>query len=169
MSKQKTHYRKAFKSPYLSSSDIVEPLTLTIKAVRLEPDRTKKSKEHFNTAYFEEKEIRRGEPMKPMVLNVGNTEVIRKMAGGAKYLDDWILGFKVQVFVLEGVKFGRDTVEGLRIGAPPQRRQIVEGTQQWSNAIEAYKRDNNLDAVKSRVDVSPAQEALIIEAAKSVV
>ena len=37
----KTHYRKAFNSPYLSSADIVEPTDLTISHVRLEPDKTK--------------------------------------------------------------------------------------------------------------------------------
>ena len=36
----KTHYRKAFNSPYLSSADIVEPTDLTISHVRLEPDKT---------------------------------------------------------------------------------------------------------------------------------
>ena len=39
---EKTHYRKAFNSPYLSSADIVEPTVLTIKFVKLEPDKTKK-------------------------------------------------------------------------------------------------------------------------------
>ena len=54
----KTHYRKAFNSPYLSSADIVEPTDLTISHVRLEPDKTKKTKDLLNTAYFKEREIR---------------------------------------------------------------------------------------------------------------
>ncbi|ENU8923336.1 hypothetical protein ACE2C6_005094 [Salmonella enterica] len=44
MSEQKTHYRKAFDSPYLSSADIVEPTILTIARVALESDKTKKQK-----------------------------------------------------------------------------------------------------------------------------
>ena len=67
---EKTHYRKAFNSPYLSSADIVESEVLTIKCVRLEPDKTKKTKDHFNTAYFTASEIRKGEPLKPMILNL---------------------------------------------------------------------------------------------------
>ncbi|ELM7247615.1 hypothetical protein Q2X14_003859, partial [Salmonella enterica] len=55
MSEQKTHYRKAFDSPYLSSADIVEPTILTIARVALESDKTKKTKDVFNTAYFEER------------------------------------------------------------------------------------------------------------------
>lgn len=64
----KTHYRKAFDSPYLSSADIVEPTVLNIKCVRLEADKTKKTKDVFNTAYFVEREIRQGETLKPMIL-----------------------------------------------------------------------------------------------------
>ncbi|MCS6087145.1 hypothetical protein P4G11_20365 [Klebsiella pneumoniae] len=42
MSESKTHYRKAFDSPYLSSADIVEPTVLTIARATLESDKTKK-------------------------------------------------------------------------------------------------------------------------------
>ncbi|SQC08943.1 Uncharacterised protein [Klebsiella pneumoniae] len=54
MTDSKTHYRKAFDSPYLSSADIVEPTVLTIARATLESDKTKKTKDVFNTAYFEE-------------------------------------------------------------------------------------------------------------------
>ena len=47
---EKTHYRKAFNSPYLSSADIVEPTVLTVSHVKLMPDQSKKSKDVFNTA-----------------------------------------------------------------------------------------------------------------------
>ncbi|MBR7358258.1 hypothetical protein G3W16_27950, partial [Klebsiella pneumoniae] len=69
MSETKTHYRKAFDSPYLSSADIVEPTVRTIARATLENDKTKKSKDVFNTAYFEERELRPGEKLKPMILN----------------------------------------------------------------------------------------------------
>lgn len=58
MTDSKTHYRKAFDSPYLSSADIVEPTVLTIARATLESDKTKKTKDVFNTAYFEESELR---------------------------------------------------------------------------------------------------------------
>jgi hypothetical protein len=53
MSESNTHYRKACDSPYLSSADIVEPTVLTIARATLESDKTKKTKDVFNTAYFE--------------------------------------------------------------------------------------------------------------------
>ncbi len=110
----RTHYRKAFKSPYLSSADVVEPITVTVSRVVLKGDETKKSKDSFNTAYFEEKEIRPGEPLKPMILNVHNSEIMRDMCG-SPFIDDW--AGSVTVYVDKNVRFGRETVEGLRLRA----------------------------------------------------
>lgn len=102
----KTHYRKAFNSPYLSSADIVEPTDLTISHVRLEPDKTKKTKDLLNTAYFKEREIRKGEALKPMVLNATNSKMMAKMTGSA-FLEDWT-NIPIVVFVDSSVRFGRN-------------------------------------------------------------
>ncbi|EAM4476848.1 hypothetical protein EA593_25365, partial [Salmonella enterica subsp. enterica serovar Give] len=88
MSEQKTHYRKAFDSPYLSSADIVEPTILTIARVALESDKTKKTKDVFNTAYFEERELRPGEKLKPMILNATNSKTLKGITG-SPFLEDW--------------------------------------------------------------------------------
>lgn len=109
----KTHYRKAFDSPYLSSADIVDPITLTIKRVVLETDRTKKTKDQFNTAYWQEREIRPGEPLKPMILNATNSKFLAQHTG-SKWIDDWA-GTAVTVYVEPNVRFGKETVEGLRL------------------------------------------------------
>ena len=66
---EKTHYRKAFNSPYLGSADIVGEMILTISKVVLEKDKTNKTQDSFNTAYFSDAEIRPGEKLKPMILN----------------------------------------------------------------------------------------------------
>ena len=84
----KTHYRKAFHSPYLSSADITEPTVLTLAYVRLEADKTKKTKDLLNTAYFVEKEIRKGEVLKPMVLNATNSKMIAAITD-SPFLEDW--------------------------------------------------------------------------------
>lgn len=153
--KEKTHYRKAFNSPYLSSADIVAPTVLTVKCVRLEPDKTKKTKDHFNTAYFVEKELRQGEELKPMILNATNSRTMKSLTGSA-FIEDWN-NVSVMVYVEQNVRFGRDTVEGLRISTekpnitlPP----LVRGTDEWKRAIDVYKRDGNLNAVTSRRTVS---------------
>jgi hypothetical protein len=159
----KTHYRKAFDSPYLASADIVEPTVLTVKCVKLEPDRTKKTKDKFNTAYFAEKEIRPGEPLKPMILNATNSKTMKGLTGSA-FIDDWN-DVRVTIYVDAGVKFGKDTVEGLRISPqPPAVRKTLTPamTKAWENAKAAYKRDGNLDAVLARADMTDEDQATLI-------
>jgi len=115
---EKTHYRKAFDSPYLGSADVVDPITLTIARVELEIDHTKQSKDLFNTAYFVEKFIRSGEKLKPMILNATNSKFIAQLTG-SKFIDDWC-NVAITVYVDPDVRFGKQTVEGLRLMAPPK-------------------------------------------------
>ncbi len=164
---EKTHYRKAFDSPYLSSADIVEPTVLTVKFVRLEPDRTKKTKDLFNTAHFVEPEIRHGEKLKPMILNATNSKTMKGITNSA-FIDDWC-DVRVTVYVDPGVRFGKDTVEGLRISPHvPERRTLTpESKKAWAAALAAFKRDGDLRQVLARVDMSREhQEQLLQEAGK---
>jgi hypothetical protein len=153
MSAEKTHYRKAFKSPYLSSADIVEPTDLTISHVRLEIDKTKKTKDMMNTAYFKESEIRKGEPLKPMILNVINSKMLAKIADSA-FIDDW-QGLRVTVFVDKSVRFGNNTVEGLRLTALQRSTLSPANEKMWAGALAAFKRDGNADAILKRCNISP--------------
>jgi hypothetical protein len=159
---EKTHYRKAFNSPYLSSADVVGEMSFTIDHVALEADKTKKTKEHFNTAYFAEKEIRQGEPLKPMVLNVTNSKLLREMTG-SPFIDDW-QNVPVTVHVDPNVRFGRDLVEGLRL-KPKQARPVVTPQNQklWDRAKAAFLRDKSFDAIKEHADISPEHMNQIVQ------
>lgn len=138
----KTHYRKAFDSPYLSAADIVDPVVLTIKRVALEVDRTKKTKDEFNTCYWVEKEIRPGEALKPMILNATNSKFLAQLTG-SKWIDDWA-GHNVTVWVDGNVRFGKETVEGLRLAkaaerpkAPPP--ELIEAAESAADAgMQSY-------------------------------
>ncbi|WP_338506974.1 hypothetical protein VRB95_08400 [Erwinia aphidicola] len=166
MTNGKTHYRKAFDSPYLSSADIVEPTALTISRVTLEGDKTKKTKDVFNTAYFEERELRPGEKLKPMILNATNSKALKNISG-SPFIDDWS-GVKVTVYVDANVRFGKESVEGLRIRPARVTKPSLtpSATQAWNNAKMAYKRDGNLEAVMSRMDISEQhRQQLIAECA----
>jgi hypothetical protein len=160
---EKTHYRKAFDSPYLSSADIVEPTVLTVHRVALELDRTKKTKDRFNTAYFVEKEIRAGEPLKPMILNASNSKTMKALTNSA-FIDDW-RDVRITVYVDHNVKFGKETVEGLRISphAPEKRALLPTMTKAWANAKAAYKRDGDLRQVLAHVDMSPEHQSQLME------
>lgn len=164
---EKTHYRKAFDSPYLSSADITEPTTLTVKRVTLEIDRTKKTKDMFNTAHFAEKEIRPGEKLKPMILNATNSKTLRTITGSA-FIDDW-QDVAITVYVDNNVRFGKETMEGLRIRTAPQKKQLTpEMTSAWDNAKLAYKRDGNLEAVLARISMSEAHQERLKSECRSV-
>lgn len=148
-----THYRKVFDSPYLSSMDVVDPITLHIARVTQEIDKTKKSKETFNTAYFAEQFIRPGEKLKPMILNATNSKMLAKITG-SPFIEDWT-GARITVYVEKGIKFGRDVVDGLRVMPAAVRKAITPDNQKmWEAAKAAYLRDGNLDKVLARADMS---------------
>lgn len=161
----KTHYRKAFDSPYLSSADIVEPTMLTIARVNLEKDKTKKTGDVFNTAYFAEKELRPGEKLKPMILNASNSKTMKALAG-TPFIEDWT-NIRVTVYVDHNVRFGKETVEGLRISphAPEKKMLTPAQTKAWESAKAAFLRDGNLLQILSRVDMTQEhREQLMLEA-----
>lgn len=160
----KTHYRKAFDSPYLSSADIVDAMSFTIARVALEKDQTKKTQDFFNTAYFVEKEIRPGEKLKPMILNASNSKMMKALTD-SPFIDDWV-NVPVTIYVDHNVRFGREVVEGLRISPhKPEKRYITpENEKAWANAKAAFLRDGHLKNVLARVNISEAdQEKLIAE------
>ena len=75
---------------------------------------------------------------------------------GSPFIDDWA-NTPISVYVDKNVKFGRDTVEGLRIN--PNRPQLnkpelIQGSSAWANAKAAYLRDGNFEKVLARVSMS---------------
>lgn len=164
--KEKTHYRKAFNSPYLSSQDVIEPTALTIKNVRLEPDKSNKTKDMFNTAYFVEKEIRSGEILKPMILNATNSRTMRNLTGSS-FIDDWN-NISVMVYVDPTVRFGRDTVEGLRISTekPKASKPPLEpNTKAWGNAVASFAKHGNFDAIEKHMTIAEKDYDIIAKEA----
>lgn len=160
---EKTHYRKAFNSPYLSSADLVEPTILTIQRVSLDPDKTKRTKDVFNTAYFVEKTIRQGEVLKPMILNAANSKTMKALTQSA-FIDDWA-NVRVEIFVDRKVRFGRDTVEGLRISPRHQEKPTLTpaNTKRWEEAKRAVARDGNLAKILTKVNISEEHQKQLVE------
>lgn len=117
---EKTHYRKAFNSPYLAAADLTEAVHLTIARVALENSRIEgmpgSPVEQFNVAYFLEAELRPGQPLKPMILNATNCKFLAHVSD-SKYIEDWG-GRKVAVYVDAAVQMGEHVVEGLRMARP---------------------------------------------------
>lgn len=161
-----THYRKVFDSPYLSSADVVEPVSLTISRVTQESDKSKKTKDVFNTVYFVEREIRQGEKLKPMILNATNSKMLAKIAG-SPFIEEWG-GKRITVYVETGIKFGRDTVDGLRIKQAAARNAVTpDNAKLWAGAKEAFKRDGSLERVLARADMSEDHISQLITEVKA--
>ena len=168
MTESRTHFKKVFNSPYLSSSDIEGMTNLTISHVFQEPDRTKRTKENFNTAFFIEKTLPDGMQLKPMILNVGNSKMLVQFTG-SKYIEDW-KNVPVSIFVLENVRIGREVTEGLRISPnqPAQRKELLTRTHKsWQNAINSFKQHGNLNAVLARMEISQEDQQFIIDTVKN--
>lgn len=158
----KTHWKKAFKSDYLSSSDIDDrDLVLTIKHVKYQECITQSGKKFCNVAHFVEQDI------KPMILNVGNSKVVKKFAGNKTHLEDWN-NIKVQIYVDTKVRFGNDTVEGLRIrdSQPKSQTELPKITDKnFPDAVKFLKAGKSIDELKKyRSFDKSTEEKLIMEA-----
>lgn len=160
--KNKTHWKKAFKSNYLSSSDIDDKdLILTIEKVVYKECMTQSGKKFCNVAIFKEQEF------KPMILNVGNSKIVKNFSGNKTHLEDWS-NIKVQIYVDHKVRFGSDTVEGLRIRKTPPKNQnnLPQITDKnFANAVQFLKSGKTITELKTLRNFDQTmQEKLILEA-----
>ena len=103
-----------------------------------------------------------------MILNATNSKMVAKITG-SPFLEDWG-GVSVEIYVDHNVRFGRETVEGLRIrpaAIRPQKRELTPDNQKmWQRALDAYKREGNLDAVEAHVYISEENRQLLIQQAE---
>ena len=161
----KTHWKKAFKSDYLSSSDIDgKDLILTIKNVRLEECKTQSGKKMCNVAHFVETNI------KPMILNVGNSKIVKKFANNQTHLEDWN-NIKIQIYVDPKVKFGNDTVEGLRIRTtqPAKQKKLTPLTEdKIQSAINFIVGGKTIEDLKQHYSFDKDIENKILEGVNNV-
>ena len=168
----KTHYRKVFKSDHLGSADLEDMvesgqrLVFTISHVRQEYGvRVAGSKGDFNIAYFVEK-------IKPLVLNSTNSKTMKKLCGNSSFVEDW-KNVPVELYIDSSVKMKGETVGGVRIkpDRPAMGKPVLtpELTNKWSQAINAYVRDGNLDVVLKRCIISKENQSLIIDAANKII
>jgi hypothetical protein len=167
---EKTHYRKAFKSPYLSSADVVGQMTFTISHVTHSKDETKKTKDKFITAHFAEKEIRQGEKLKPMILNATNCKTLKKLTN-TPFIEDW-QGVPVTIYVDNNVRNRGEIVDGLRISpVPPVIEKpwlTKDNVKMWDRAISSLRTTGSLNAVMGHVNISQENAELIMKEANNV-
>lgn len=166
MSEKKTHYRKVFKSDHLGVADLEDlmesgsDMIFTITHVKQEIGvRVAGKKGNHNIAYFQEK-------IKPLVLNAGNSKIMKGFANGSPFVEEWG-NITIRLYIDPSASFGGQVTGGVRIDPNhvQKRRELLPNTQAWTNAIAAFQRDGNLTKVLERMDVSEANQKLIMEQA----
>jgi len=164
VSENKTHYRKVFKSDHLGQADLEDfmeagtRLVFTIKHVSQEfGAKVAGRKIDANIAYFVES-------IKPLVLNATNSKVMKQLSGGSPFVEDWN-NILVELYIDPSVKMKGETVGGVRISTnkPTVGKAVLtpEHKTKWQSAIDAYKRDGNLDKVLARCDISDEHQRQI--------
>jgi hypothetical protein len=162
----KTHYRKVFKSDHLGVADLEDlveaksNLVFNIREVKQELGaRVAGKKGNYNIAYFKE-------PIKPLVLNAGNSKILKGFSGGSSFVEDWG-GITIQLYIDANVRFGNEITGGVRINPnpPKQREQLTPTHKAWANAVAAFKNTGSLNKVLEHMDITEANQALIKEQA----
>jgi len=148
------HWKKPFKSDHLASSDIGGgTLVLTIECVKQEICKSQSGDELANVAYFTDKKF------KAMRLNVGNSALVKKFSGNKPDTDDWKM-IPVEIYVKPNVRFGRDTVEGLRIKpiqpkiGPTKKTALAPESPNWAQIVKWIKDGGAIKSVSDKYDIS---------------
>jgi hypothetical protein len=120
MSNEKHHYRKVFKSDHLGSADLEEmieekkPLIFTVVKVQQEfGAKVAGKKIDANIAYFKE-------GIKPLVLNATNSKIMKKLAGGSPFVEDW-KNIPIELYIDASVRMKGEVVGGVRIKEEPPK------------------------------------------------
>ncbi len=165
------YWKKVFKSEHLSSSDVEgKDLVLVIEYVKQEMCNTQNGKEEANIAYFTDKSV------KPMRLNVGNSKLVKKFSGNKLDTDDWKM-IPVSIYVDPKVRWGSDTVEGLRIrqvqpkidskGAV-KKAVLTPESGNWDAIVKWIQDGNAAEKVWEKYDVSEIDKAKLMQAIEEV-
>lgn len=158
----KTHYRKVFKSDHLSSADLEQmieegkSLIFTVTHVNAEFDTKVAGKKiNANIAYFKE-------PIKPLVLNAENSNILRNLSGGTPWVDDW-KNISVELYVKSNIRFGKELVDGVRIKeqapkifTPEEINEIkskIEKCEDLDSLSQLYNSDIKIKTNKVLVDL----------------
>ena len=155
--KNKTHYRKVFKSDHLGVADLEDMqeqkkrLIFTIKEVKQEIGVTVAGRiGNHNIAYFKEK-------IKPLVLNSTNSKVVKSFCGNSSFIEDWTVVL-VELYIDPSVKMKGDIVGGVRIRTKQPsliKPELTPNHPKWASAKKAISnKETTVDAIKNSYTLS---------------
>lgn len=167
----KKHYRKVFKSDHLSTFDLEDfieegiLLEFTISEVK-QYEKTDDGKGGIsvagktisaNIAYFKE-------GIKPMVLNATNSAILAKRTGSS-FVDDW-KDVKVELYILKNIRFGKETVDGIRIKEEPPRQLTEQDIRLIKGKVAAILDNASLNAYYTSLSTKEKTSKEVIEILK---
>jgi hypothetical protein len=165
METTKHHYRKVFKSDHLGVADLEDlieegkVLVFTIKEVKQEMNVMVAGKKgNFNIAYFNEQ-------IKPLVLNAGNSKIIKSFCFNSPFVEDW-KNVPIELTIDQNVKFGKDVVSGVRI-RPTQPKVKVKSIFVDANFKSAHEKGATIEMIKKVYEITPEMESKYLEYGKS--
>jgi len=150
---ERTHYRKVFKSDYLSTADLEmliengKSLVFTIEKVQAEEGiKLQGKKQDANVAYFKEN-------IKPMIVNSRNSNILASFTK-TNFLQEWH-NIRVKLYVDNNVRFGKERVSGIRIEKtqPKETLRVYLPDDEASKLI--YSLENyeiSMDSIRSKIN-----------------
>ena len=156
---KKTHWKKVFNSDYLSSADINgEDLVAVIQSVRIEKVDGARGAQECNVAHFTDKKI------KPMILNVTNSKMVKKFAN-SKFIEDWN-NIPVQIYADDNVKAFGEITEALRIRSQQPRigkPELKPNTEQWTKAVAFLKGGGKIEQISLKYSFTKETSQKLLE------
>lgn len=155
---KKTHWKKAFDSPYIGSWDLEDykDLTLTISKVIVETTKGLKENSVMNVCYFKEVGY------KAMLLNSTNSKMIKSLAK-SPYLEDWN-GVRITLFVQQGVKAFGELHDALRIRPVTteiKKPILTPKSDKWELAKSKVKDGMTYDKISKHYEITEANFKLL--------
>lgn len=165
----KTHYRKILKSDHLGCADLEDyienksDMVFTIQRVQQQLGvKVAGKKIDANIMYFENKD---GKKVKPLVINATNGKTMSKMASSG-FVEDWA-GLNIKLYIDANVSMMGERTGGVRINpkAVIFEKQLLtrQNSNVWNNAINAYKKYGNFDAVLKKWNMSQEDMQFIVD------
>lgn len=159
---EKTHFKKAFNTPYLGSHDLPDynDINLVIERVELRQSEGLKENSKFNIAYFTDVKV------KPMLLNATNSKTISKLAK-SPYIEDW-KNIEVTITVKKVKAFG-DVHDALRIREVTKKTVkpvLNEDSKKWNDIVAKVTAGTQRSVVEKHYQVSDDIWNKIVELSK---
>jgi hypothetical protein len=159
----KTHYRKVFKSDHLGVADLEDfteekkSLLFTIKQVKQEINVSVAGRKgDHNIAYFKE-------DIKPLVLNAGNSAIVKKFSNNSPFVEDWS-NVLIEVYIDPNVKMKGEIVGGVRIRKvqPVKNKPVLNpDSDKWETAKTRAKDGMSFEDMSKHYSITKENYTLL--------